>query len=276
MSPETFVSIINQNLPEPHASLLAGMVFGQQYSRLPADFYQALVTTGTLHVVALSGTNITILVRFIEKLTFFFSKRLAAILTLGIIIGFVFFVGLEPPVVRAAIMGGIATLGDFFGRRHYALTSLFFAGGIMLFVWPEWLYSLSFQLSFLATLGIVIFDSGKRFRRDWTKVSLIREILGKAKIAFVENWRTTLAAQILITPLLVYNFGRLSLVAPLSNALLGWSIQYITVFGILTALGGLIFAPFARIISFISWFFLEYFILIVFLTSRIPLSEVVF
>ena len=190
------------------------------------EFYQALVRTGTLHVVALSGTNITILIKLIEKLSLPLGGRRSGILTLAAILGFVLFVGAEPPIVRAAIMGGIATLADFLGKRQYAFLSLLFASGVMFIVWPEWLYSLSFQLSFLATFGIIVFDSNikKRVIRKIGEIGIIREIYIKGKTTFVENLRTTLAAQVCITPLLVYNFGRLSLVAPFSNALGLWSV----------------------------------------------------
>lgn len=279
MTPDYFVSIINQHLPEPHASLLAGMIFGAKYSRMPADLYAALLRTGTLHVVALSGTNVMILVRLVEKLAWPLGRRKASLWTLGTIAGFVAFVGLDPPIVRAALMGGIATLGDFAGKRQYGLLSLFFAAGVMLLVWPQWLYSLSFQLSFLATLGIILFDSARTGRgkiREIGEIGVIREIYIKAKTTFVENLRTTLAAQVLITPLLVYNFGRLSLVAPLANALAMWSVEFITIGGLALGLGGAIWWPLGRVVGMVLWVLLEYFIMVVELTSKIPYGEIWF
>lgn len=290
MSPDYFVQIINQYLPEPHSSLLSGMIFGQKYSRMGAEFYQALVRTGTLHVVALSGTNVTILIKLIGKLSLPLGGRKSGITTLGAILGFVLFVGVEPPIVRAAIMGGIATLGDFLGKRQYGLLSLLFASGVMLLVRPDWLYSLSFQLSFLATLGIIVFDAprmgGKireirdsepetssRFRAG---VGVIREFYIKARVMFIENLRTTMAAQVFITPLLVYNFGRLSLVAPLSNALAMWSVGPITWLGIFLAVAGAIFWPLGRVLAWVTWVFLEYFILVVEWTSKVPFGEMMF
>lgn len=244
---------------------------------MQAELYQALVETGTLHVVALSGTNITILIRMIEKLLLPFGRRRSGIATLAAILGFVLFVGPQPPIVRAAIMGGIATLADFLGRRQYALLSLFFASGIMLLVRPDWLFSLSFQLSFLATLGIIIFDNkGRRKNREIAGIGVIREIYIKARVMFIENLRTTLAAQVFITPLLVYNFGRLSLVAPLSNALAMWVVGPITWLGVFLGVGGMMFWPAGRIVSWLVWVFLEYFILVVELTSKVPYGEIAF
>ena len=259
---------------------------------MPPDFYAALVTTGTLHVVALSGTNITILVRLIEKLTWFWGQRVAGIVTIASIIGFVLFVGFDPPIVRAAIMGGIATIGDFLGKRQYGIISLLFAGGVMLLIWPDWLYTLSFQLSFLATLGIIVFDqrqvrkptnpSSQKFSHQRSRSFLgllkrsIAEVWVWIKRMFVENLRTTLAAQIFITPILVYNFGRLSLIAPLINAVVLWSVEIVTILGIVLVLGGLLFDIIGKIIAMVTWVFLEYFVIVVRLGGKINFAELHF
>src|SRR5450759_2989190 len=101
----TFTSVINQVLPEPHAGLLAGILLGTK-NTLSKDFLAALTTTGTLHIIALSGMNISILADL--SITTFLrvvSRRVASLLTILIIIGFVWFVGVSPSVIRAAIMG---------------------------------------------------------------------------------------------------------------------------------------------------------------------------
>lgn len=157
MSVVTFVALINQLLPEPHAGLLSGLLFGTK-ATLSKNLYDALVKTGTLHIVALSGMNITILASLVNL--FFLrliSRRLASLLTIGIIILFVWFVGASPSVVRAAIMGSIALLAVIFGRQQWSLFSWILAVGIMLLLNPVWIGDLSFQLSALATLGIILF-----------------------------------------------------------------------------------------------------------------------
>jgi len=155
-------SVINQLLPEPHAGLLAGLLFGTKAS-LPRDLYDGLVTSGTLHIVALSGMNISILGRMVTRgLQWLIGKRGASLLTLFLILWFVWFVSPSPSIVRAAIMGSISILAVLFGRQYWALLSWVLAVGVMLLLNPSWLFDISFQLSSLATLGIIVFGGGSQ------------------------------------------------------------------------------------------------------------------
>lgn len=160
---QTLTSIINQLLPEPHAGLLAGLLFGTK-AALSRELYNALVISGTLHIVALSGMNITIIADlFAKSLLWVVSKRISSLLTLFGIIWFVWFVGPSPSVVRAAIMGSISLLAIIFGRQNWAILTWILAVGVMLLLHFSWLFDLSFQLSALATLGIILFG-GKEMR----------------------------------------------------------------------------------------------------------------
>ncbi|MFZ5844938.1 MAG: ComEC/Rec2 family competence protein, partial [Patescibacteria group bacterium] len=157
---QALTSVVNQLLPEPHAGLLNGILFGTK-AMLSKELYQALVTTGTLHIVALSGMNITILINLVHLLFLgFISRRLSSLLTMGVITGFVWFVGPSASVVRAAIMGGIGLLAVVFGRQTWAILSWLLAVSTMLLLNFSWLTDLSFQLSALATLGIILFGKG--------------------------------------------------------------------------------------------------------------------
>ncbi len=159
LSVATFVAVINQLLPEPHAGLLSGLLFGTK-ATLTKDLYQQLITTGTLHIVALSGMNITILASLVSlTLLRVVSRRIASLLTLLLIVGFVWFVGFSPSVIRAAIMGTISLLAVIFGRQSWSILSWILAVGIMLLLNPLWIGDLSFQLSAMATLGIILFGS---------------------------------------------------------------------------------------------------------------------
>src|SRR3989338_6680466 len=149
-----FSSIINSTLPEPQASLLNGILFGVRGS-MPFDFYQALITTGTLHIIALSGMNITILINLTAKATLFLGRRISIIVTICLIALFVMFVGAGPTIVRAAIMGSLSLIAIYFGRVYFSLLSLIMASLVMLLFYPDLIGNISFQLSFLATLGII-------------------------------------------------------------------------------------------------------------------------
>jgi len=157
MTVSDFTAIINQLLPEPHAGLLNGILFGVK-ATIAKDLSTALIKTGTLHIIALSGMNITILSDLVSiTLLRFVSRRIASLLTVFIIIGFILFVGISPSVIRAGIMGSITLIAIIFGRQAWSFFTWIIAVAIMLLIKPVWLGDISFQLSALATLGIILF-----------------------------------------------------------------------------------------------------------------------
>ncbi len=247
--------IINQVLPEPHAGLLAGLLFGTKAS-LPPALYDALVKSGTLHIVALSGMNISILGRMVtDSLVWLVGKRIASLLTLFLIVWFVWFVGPSASIVRAAIMGSISILAVLFGRQYWAILSWILAVVSMILLNFSWLFELSFQLSALATLGIILFG-------------------GKEKRFLVSELRLTLAAQSLTIPLILLHFHRISLISPLANLAIGWSIPILTGLGWITVITGWLWLPLGRIVAWFDWVLLEYLVRIVQFTSVLPFASV--
>ena len=229
-----FIGIINSLLPEPHASLLNGILFGVR-STMPKSLYNALITTGTLHIIALSGMNITILVNLMARITLFMGRKVSILLTTCLIVIFVLFVGASPTIVRAAIMGSLSLLSVYFGRLNYGLLTLFIAAGIMILFNSSLVNNLSFQLSFFATFGIILVA---RNTRNMTKKGLLQQSV----YTISENFKITLSAQIFTLPIILYNFRRLSLISPLANLLIEWTIQPIMVLGLTTAILAAIWA----------------------------------
>lgn len=251
----TFTYIINQLLPEPHAGLLAGILFGTK-ATITKDFMDALIATGTLHIVALSGMNITILESLIGKtLGYFLNRRITSFLTILLIIGFIWFVGPSPSVIRAGIMGGVALIAVILGKQIWSIFFFTLTCIIMLVVHPGWIGDLSFQLSSGATLGIILFGGG-------SKKSILEDDL-----------RTTLAAQTFTIPLIFFAFHRVSLVSPLTNILIGWIIQPLTALGLIVALLGWIWLPLAVLPGWVTWVCLQYLITVITLTSKIPFAS---
>jgi len=251
----TFIGIINRLLPEPHAGLLAGILFGVK-STLDKNLYQALVTTGTLHIAALSGMNITILGSLVAVLfSRFFSKRATSILTIVVIIGFVWLVGASASVIRAAIMGSLALLTVVFGKERWSIYSFIITVGIMLLYKPDWTRDLSFQLSAGATLGIILFGAPK-------KKSVIEDEL-----------RVTLAAQVFTIPLIFFTFHRISLISPLTNLLIGGVISPLTAVGLVMVLVGWVWLPLAQPLAWMCWGCLEYVIKIIEFAAVIPFAS---
>ncbi|HLD24502.1 MAG TPA: ComEC/Rec2 family competence protein [Patescibacteria group bacterium] len=248
-------SIINQLLPEPHASLLAGLLFGTKTS-LPRDLYESLITTGTIHIAALSGQNLSILSTMIsDRLVWIIGKRGASAITLLLIVWFVSFVGPSPSIVRAAIMTGLTMIATVFGRQYWALLSWMLAVGIMLVLNFSWISEISFQLSALATLGIILFSR-------------------KEKNIITNELRLTLAAQSLTIPLILFHFRRISLIAPLSNLAIGWSVPWITGLGWVMAIIGWMWLPLGQVIAWVDWVLLEYLIRAVRLMSGVPYASI--
>jgi len=256
-----FVSIITRVLPEPHAGLLAGILFGTKTS-ISTDLYDALVITGTLHIAALSGMNITILTNlFFSAFLRLLPRWASSILTIGVIVGFVFFVGPSPSIIRAAIMGSITIVAPLTGRMKTALITWGITIASMLLVQPSLIGNLSFQLSALASFGMILF--GKKNVNEKGILSFVKEEL-----------TTTLSAQVFTIPLILLTFGRISLIAPLTNVLIGWTIPIITTLGLCVSIFGWIWLPLGKILAWVTWVFLEWLIQAVIITSRIPFASI--
>jgi len=264
--------LISQLLPEPQAGLLAGMLFGVRASLSP-ELYDALVTSGTLHIIALSGMNISILIGVVNLALLRIVKRPAAnILSCGMIAAFIWFVGPSPSVIRAGIMGGITLLGVSLGRQLWPLLIWMLTIVIMLAFHPPWAGDLSFQLSVMATLGILLFGNKTPVDQKSFPRSMIYDLR-----SFLENdLRITLAAQVFTVPIIMFAFGRISLVSPLSNVLIGWLIAPVMTLGFLLVAVGSIWLPLGQIIAWLIWVLLAFMIQAVELTGKIPFASISF
>ena len=257
-----FIRVINSLLPEPPASLLNGILFGVKTS-MPKEFYNALITTGTLHIVALSGMNISILTVLTARITLFFGRKASSILTICLIVLFTIFVGASPSIVRAAIMGSLSLFAVYFGRQNWGLLGLFLAAGIMLLYDFSFIKDLSFQLSFLATFGIIL--ATVKSKRYWGK-----GLPDQAVYWLKENLKLTLSAQLFTLPVILYNFRRISLIAPLANLMIECLIQPIMVLGLLLSFIGSLWLPAAVPLAWIVWVPLTYLITVIELLAKIP------
>ncbi len=260
-SPAFFSSVINGYLPEPHASLLNGILFGINL-RTSYGFYTQLKTVGLLHIVVLSGINITLLCSIVASCTRFFSKFVSCLITILTVILFVVFVGPQAPVIRSAIMGILTLVAVIFGRKTVALYLLLLSAIITLIIWHEWIYSLSFYLSYGATLGIILFGT-VRVKKPKKLSQTIAGYIWK-------ELKPSLAAQIFTTPLIFIAFKQISFIAPVSNILVAFTIAPLMVFGFLTALLGKVHFLFGIIPALVCFGILQYLIWIIRILSTIP------
>lgn len=251
INPSFFTSVIDSYLPEPHASLLNGIIFGVNL-KTTKEFYQQLKVVGLLHLVVLSGINITLLSSLVSSFTKFLSKLASTLITILVIILFVIFVGPKAPIVRAAFIGFLTHVAIITGRKNYTLYALFLSLIFILIFWPSWLKTVSLQLSYGATFGIILFGQGK------------------SNNYIIKNFRLTLAAQIFTTPIIFFYFKQISLISPLSNLLVAETIPPLMVFGFITAIFGKINYFFGYIPSLICYGILNYIIWIIELLAKIP------
>jgi competence protein ComEC len=263
-----FSQKISKILPEPQSSFLAGLLLGEKRA-IPENLYQAFVKTGTIHIVVISGFNITIVVKALMGLMRRRSKKLAAILALAGVFLFTILVGAEAPVVRAAIMAGLVIWANLIKRKSDITIALLAAALVMVLANPKVLkLDLGFQLSFLATLGLVYFSP---ILENWLVrwKNFLPPIIREPLIA-------TLSAQVMVIPIILYNFGRLSLIASLANILIIPIIPLTMFLGFVAVFGGFLWLEIGKILAWLSWLLLTYQIKVAEFLAAAPLAQVEF
>jgi competence protein ComEC len=253
-------------VPEPEASLLQGILLGIQ-GGIPADLADDYNATGTSHVIVISGSNITVVAAlFAASFGRMLGKRRAYWFVVAGIALYVLLVGADAAVVRAGLMGGLYVTALHLGRRATAYVSLFASAILMTAVNPLALWDAGFQLSLAATLSLILFTPGieRLFERGLAHL-MARDRVQTALRYLNDVLIVTLAAQILTIPLVAYQFGRLSLVAPLANLLILPVQPPIMIAGLAAALVALVpfLQPLARVIAWIPWLCAAYTNLIV-------------
>ncbi len=257
--------------PDPEASLMAGILLGVQ-SGIPENVVEAFRLTGTSHIIVISGFNITIIA---AMFTLVFSRLLgvrkgAVVAALGIIL-YTLLVGANAAVVRAAILGILTLLGYQLGRRQTGLNSLAFVAAIMAVITPAVLWDVSFQLSFAATLGIMLYAG--MFTQWFTHLAeRVSSPLTANRVAgpVGEYFLLTLAAQITTLPLMIYYFKRLSLTALIANPLILPAQPPLMILGGLSVLSGMLFKPLGQLLAWVVWPFTAYTIRVVEWLAAVP------
>lgn len=192
-------------LSAPQEAVVAGILLGEQ-SALPESIEADFRRTGTTHILVVSGSNVLV-VAVIARLAFaVLGRRGSAVMAATVLLGFVVVTGADASVLRATALYLLVLLAELLGRRvHTATLLVAVALGLVLATPWALLYDISFQLSFAATFGLLVF--GERF------VGLIPAWL------LPEYLAPTLAAELTTLPVLLYHFGTASMVAPLANLL---------------------------------------------------------
>ena len=248
-------------MPEPASSLLQGILLGLR-AGIPQGLYDDFVATGASHVLVISGANITIVAAlFSQVFGRILGKRRAYSFTVAGIVVYVLLVGADAAVVRAGLMGILWVTALHLGRTATAYVSLLASAWLLTLIWPLSLWDVGFQLSFAATLSLILFVAPlerllERGLSRWVSPENAR--LGVHLLSQVLV--VTVAAQILTLPLIVYHFGRLSTVSLLVNLLILPAQAPIMIGGGLAAIMGLVPAleGLAQILFYLPWLFLTY------------------
>ena len=261
---QSFVRSVGLLIPEPHSSLLGGLVVGAKQSlgkKLLDDFR----TVGIIHIVVLSGYNITIIAYFIEWLLSRLRKSLRLIIASLCMILFALMVGAGATVVRATIMALLVVVAKATGRLYDVTRALLVAGIIMLLHNPQILvFDTSFQLSFLATVGLIyISPLLLPYVKFVTEKFSIREVVV-----------ATVSTQMFVLPFILYKMGELSIVALPVNLLILAAIPFTMLSGFLAGIIGFIGSTVAAPFAFLAYGMLAYELLIVEWFARLPFASI--
>ena len=254
------ISKMNKVIPSPESEYLGGLIFGVKES-LGKELEEDFRRTGLIHVVVLSGYNVTIVANSIQKVFAFLPHYMGLSLGVISIIGFALMTGGSATIVRASIMAILAIIGGATGRTYAITRALFLAGILMIIHNPKILiFDPSFQLSFLATLGLIHLSPILA-----QKLTFLPE-----KYQIRELAASTLATQIFVLPLLLNMIGEMSLIAPITNLLVLPAVPATMFFGFLTSLVGVVSTFLSTIPGFISFALLTYQIKIVEFFGNLP------
>jgi competence protein ComEC len=261
-------------LPEPQGSLAQALLLGIR-SHIPDSLMDAFRTTGTAHLIAISGLHVAILggiVLSIGAWLFGRHRPIYILLAFGAIWLYALLAGMRPPAFRAAIMFSLFLIALWLGRPRSAMPSLALAAAIMVGITPQILWDVSFQLSFVAVTGIVLLLPALQ--------SSGREVMGgrTGSLASVANpvldsFAITLAAIIATYPLIAYYFGYVSFVGLPATFLALPALPAVIVTITLVAILGLFAPVLSWIMGWAAWLFLSYLMKVVEGFAALPFAS---
>ena len=245
-----FLHGVERVLPEPESALLAGLLVGEKRG-LGEHLTELFRRAGVIHIIVLSGYNVALVINFILiGASFIFSRRVALVVAGVSALAFMVMTGASETAVRATLMALVVLLAKALHRPADGLRILLIvAAGMALYNPYLVLFDLSYQLSMLATLGLILLSNRVEPYLMWLRSKTLIEIVS-----------TTLATQIAVLPLLVYAVGQVSIVSLLSNILVLIVVPWAMLFGFIAGLVGAVSPSFAFPFTAIAYGFLAYII----------------
>jgi competence protein ComEC len=265
--------LLTRVLPEPEAGLAAGILIGLR-DRVDRQVAADFTTAGVSHVVAISGWNIAIVAAAVAAFAGRLGRRRRAIVTAVAIVSYIVFAGASPSVLRAGAMAGVVLLARESGRSGRAAAALGWAAFLLLFAEPSLVSDAGFQLSTLATAGLVAWATPLTERLD-------RLARGRLPRWLTENLAVSLAAQAATLPVILASFGRLALVSPVVNLLVVPLVAPAMAAGLVALVGGALVSVGApsvvgAVAAAPGWVALRLIIAIVELAASVPMASVAF
>ena len=240
---DSLIEVIFKNLPPREASLMAGMVFGDK-NNFDKNTILNFKDSGVIHIMVVSGTNIVLMFKgLVERIAATIGRKKAIILGFGITLIYIGWIGWEIPAVRAFLLMSIFYWAQLLGRKFNLFRTIILIILIMVLADYRVLTSGSFYLSFVA-FGAVVTNLNKQ-RKWWSDLW---------NSFWVSLW---------ILPILALFFGKISLVAPLTNALILFLVEIITILGIFGSFLGLLVPIFGKMVLWLSFPLLKYILLTV-------------
>jgi len=261
---QAFIGNLKKVLGEPHSALAGGLVVGEK-SALGKDLIDDFRRAGLIHIVVLSGYNITIVADSIRRLLAFLPRNIGIFLGGLGILAFGILVGGGATVVRSCFMAIIALTATLLRRDYSVGKALFIAGAIMLIQNPLiLLYDPSFQLSFLATLGLIVLSSPIEKR-----LTVVTERFGIRGLL-----ASTLATQIFVSPFILHMMGQLSIIGIVVNVLVLPLIPATMGFVFLAGISGFVSSHISQVFGWVSHLLLSYELFMVKIFASLPFASI--
>ena len=263
-------------LPEPQGSLACAILLGLRGS-LPDSLLQSFYATGTTHLIAISGMNLTIVLGMVfPAATWLLGRKNGLYIAVSLVSIWLYtlLTGMPPTMVRAAIMGSVFLLAELLGRQRSGMAALALAGALMAAFEPAVLRDISFQLSFLSMLGLVYLapyltalvappPAGTGSKFAYYLKSFMGISFGATAAAVAATW-----------PITAMNFHAFSLVSAPATVFAMPSFPGIIITSLLTSLAGVTWQPLGVVTGWAAWLMLSYFLLVVQVFSSIPAAYI--
>jgi competence protein ComEC len=264
-------SSLQKIIPEPKSSLLISLMFGAK-NNLTSVLEKQIRRCGLSHVIVASGLHLSIITKalsgFLDIL--YLSSSVNFVVSFLFILGFAFMAGLTPSIIRAAIMASLLILSRFSFRLYNSFNALLLAAVIMIWLNPLILFwDLGFQLSFLATAGIIFLYPIWKESKFWQQ-----DLFNKKGQIIRETVLSTFSALTFVIPWVIFRMQVFSLVAPITNLLILPLVPFVMAGGAMVAISSLLFYPIGLFLGALLNLILAYLLKVISLFSSLPWSQI--